>query len=331
MITVYGEALVDLVPVGKRALVPLEPALGGGPFNVARALGRMGSDVAFQSRLSSDNFGQALRSSLIDAHVDLSHCPTGEEPTSLAVASIGADGSASYQFYVEGTADRFADPVAVDKGFAVFGTLSLALQPAASRYAAVARACADAGVVVCLDPNIRPAFATEKHRTFLRDFLESVTVLKLSDSEVEFLGDTSHVPVVVTTSAAGLHVRAPFGECFEPSERMEGDDISDTIGAGDTVMAALAHQFDRLGGVNPDSADSADDSGFEGLSRDTLLALSESDWRSILRFAARAAAITISRPGADTPYARELYPETDIPANAPEPPPDFTFNFTLPD
>ena len=71
MITVYGEALVDLVPQDRSPLAPLVPALGGGPFNVARALGRLGADVSFQSRLSRDNFGEALAPSLLDAHVDL--------------------------------------------------------------------------------------------------------------------------------------------------------------------------------------------------------------------------------------------------------------------
>lgn len=280
MITVYGEALVDLVPAGTPPLAPLRPALGGGPFNVARALGRMGSTVSFQSRLSSDSFGRELRASLIDAHVALPHCPTGPEPTTLAVASTGDDGSASYQFYTEGTADRQAEPVPVSEGFAVFGSLSLALEPAASRYVAAARSSAEAGAVVCLDPNIRPATATEKHRAFLRG------MLKLSEDEVGFLGDTSNVPVVVTTSSNGIHVRAPFGQCSVAQHDVH---VVDTIGAGDTVMAALVHQFDR-----------------RGLGCDDLLNLNDSEWREILNFAAFAASITVSRAGADTPYAREL-------------------------
>lgn len=286
-ITVYGEALVDLVPVAKRPLGPLQPALGGGPFNVARALGRMGSQVAFQSRLSTDGFGQALKQSLIDAHVDLTRCTSGDEPTTLAVASLSEEGAAAYTFYVDGTADRFAEPQPVESGFAVFGTLSLALEPASLRYAEAARRSADAGAVVCLDPNVRPAFASEKHRLFLRGMLENITVLKLSDEEVEFLGDTSHVPIVVTTLGGdGIRVRAPFGTATVPTPRVE---VSDTIGAGDTVMAALVHQFAQ-----------------RGLDRPALLALDEKDWREILEFAARAAAITVSRPGADTPYAEEL-------------------------
>lgn len=287
MITVYGETLVDLVPSAPGPLAPLTPALGGGPFNVARALGRFGASVAFQSRLSSDAYGVVLRQSLLDAGVDLSLCPSGEEPTTLAVTALRDDGSASYTFYVNGTADRLAEPVPVEDGYAVFGTLSLALEPGSLRYAEAARASADNGAIVCLDPNLRPAFSSEKHRLFLRGLLESVTVLKLSDEEVEFLGDTSDVPVVVTTLGGdGIRVRAPFGVCEVQAPAVE---VADTIGAGDTIMAALVHQFDA-----------------RGLDRSALLALGEGEWREILNFAARAAAITVSRTGADTPYLHEL-------------------------
>lgn len=287
MITVYGEALVDLVPTNPGPLSPLTPALGGGPFNVARALGRLGADVAFQSRLSSDAFGAALRQSLIDDNVDLTRCSSGTEPTTLAVTALDNDGAASYTFYVDGTADRFAEPEPVASGYAVFGTLSLALEPASLRYAEAARKSADNGAIVCLDPNLRPAFMSEKHRLFLRGLMESVTVLKLSDEEIDFLGDTSHVPVVVTTMGGdGIRVRAPFGTVEVAAPAV---DVADTIGAGDTVMAALVHQFDA-----------------RGLDRSGLLALSEDEWRDILNFAARAAAIAVSRTGADTPYLHEL-------------------------
>lgn len=292
MITVYGEALVDLVPEREEnrqsaQLAPLVPALGGGPFNVARALGRLGADVSFQSRISTDAFGEALWQSLAEAGVNLDQCQRGPEPTTLAVAALGTDGAASYTFYVDGTADRLAEPTPVASGYAIFGTLSLALEPGAQRYAAAAEASARDGAVVCLDPNIRPAFASAKHRLFLRGMLDSVTVLKLSDEEVDFLGDTSRVPVVVTTlGGEGIAARGPFGHVQVAADRV---DVADTIGAGDTIMAALAYQFDA-----------------RSLDRDGVLALDASQWREILDFAARAAAITVSRTGADTPTAAEM-------------------------
>ena len=55
MITVAGEALIDLIvdPAGH-----VDPRLGGGPFNAARAVARLGLSVAFLGRLSGDRFGQ---------------------------------------------------------------------------------------------------------------------------------------------------------------------------------------------------------------------------------------------------------------------------------
>ncbi|SDS50530.1 PfkB family carbohydrate kinase [Corynebacterium timonense] len=287
MITVYGEGLIDLVPSAAGPLTPLVPSLGGGPFNVARALGRLGSPVAFQSRLSTDGFGEALVAALASASVDTTGVARGPEPTTLAVTSLRPDGSAAYTFYTEGTADRFAEPTPATGGFAVFGTVSLALEPAASRYAAAASASAAAGAVVCLDPNVRPFYATRSHREFLRSMLPSVTVLKMSDEEVGFMGDVSAVPVVVTTlGPAGIEVRAPFGTVRVGAPRTA---VADTIGAGDTVMAALVHEFDA-----------------RGLDRDGLRALDAGAWREILRFAATAAAITVSRRGADTPTRAEV-------------------------
>lgn len=126
MIVVAGEALIDLVPQGVPTdggpvteLPALAPRLGGGPYNTAVALGRLGSSVAFCSRVSRDAFGEALLGGLRAAGVDVSPVQRGDEPTTLAVASIGADGSAGYSFYVEGTADRlFAVPEALPHGHA---------------------------------------------------------------------------------------------------------------------------------------------------------------------------------------------------------------------
>lgn len=114
MIVVAGEALIDLVPQGRGALASLTPALGGGPYNTAVALGRLGSPTAFCSRTSLDAFGEALLDGLREAGVDVSPVQRGAEPTTLAVATIDTNGSAAYSFYVDGTADRlFAAPASL--------------------------------------------------------------------------------------------------------------------------------------------------------------------------------------------------------------------------
>ncbi|MBC3186035.1 carbohydrate kinase [Corynebacterium sp. zg-331] len=297
MITVYGEGLIDLVPADPTPLAPLRPALGGGPYNVAVAAARLGAEVAFQSRLSTDAFGEALTRALREEGVDTSGVQRGEAPTTLAVTSMDRTGSASYSFYTQGTADRLARPWATDAPIACFGTCSLALEPAASRYAEVLREMATRGALVALDPNIRAFSATTRHRAFLRSLLPDVTLLKLSEEEVEFLGGIEEIAapvIVITRGGEGLSVRTARARVDIPAVPVA---VADTIGAGDTVLAALLAYADRRG-WGPDS----------------LAGLGEADWRKVLRFAATGAALTCSRPGAQPPTRHEVLAAIDAPA-----------------
>ncbi|MFJ8145166.1 carbohydrate kinase [Streptomyces sp. NPDC096048] len=300
MIVVAGEALIDLVPQGTGALAALRPALGGGPFNTAVALGRLGSPTAFCSRVSHDAFGEALLDRLRETGVDVSPVQRGAEPTTLAVATVDADGSAAYSFYVDGTADRlFSVPAALPSGARAvsFGTCSLVLEPGASAYEELLRGTAARGVFTALDPNIRAGLIADPdaYRARFRSWLPSVSLLKLSAEDAEWLGGTPRewlsagpAAVVVTRGGAGLTAYTRDGsEYTVPGERV---DVVDTIGAGDTVNAALLHGLavrDALG------AEAVAGLGAEG-------------WAELLGFAARAAAVTCSRAGAEPPYAHEV-------------------------
>ena len=207
----------------------------------------------------------------------------------FAVTTIHEDGSASYNFYIEGTADRLVEPQLVPADIACFGTVSLALEPGASRYAQLLKDFAAQGTLVALDPNIRPFYATPEHRAFLADLLPHVTLLKLSDEEVEFLGDDliSQVPIVVVTRGSeGLSVRAGDTTLTVPAAQVT---VSDTIGAGDTIMAALLTQIDE-----------------RGLDAAALTTLDPAQWKDILSFAVAAAGITVSRKGANPPRREEV-------------------------
>ena len=303
MIVVAGEALIDLVPRGAGALAALTPALGGGPFNTAVALGRLGSPAAFCSRVSRDAFGEALLDRLRETGVDVASVQRGDEPTTLAVATLGTDGSAAYSFYVEGTADRlFTAPGALPAGTRAvsFGTCSLVLEPGASVYEELMRTASARGVFTALDPNIRAGLVpdADAYRARFRSWLPSVSLLKLSAEDAAWLGGSPKewlaagpAAVVVTRGGEGLTVfTRDGGEYAVPGERVE---VVDTIGAGDTVNAALLH---RLA-----ARDALSDAG--------VAALDAGGWADLLGFAARAAAITCSRAGAEPPYARELEPE----------------------
>lgn len=300
MIVVAGEALIDLVPQGRGALSPLTPALGGGPYNTALALGRLGSPTAFRSRVSSDAFGEALLDGLRRASVDVSGVQRGPEPTSLAVATIDAHGSASYSFYVEGTADRlFRLPAPLPEGTRAvsFGTCSLVLEPGATAYEGLMRSAAEAGLLVALDPNIRAALIPdpEAYRARFLSWLPSVSLLKLSEEDARWLGGDPRAwlaagpaAVVLTRGGEGLSVYTRDGATHSvPGEKVA---VVDTIGAGDTVNAALLHGLEAM----------------DALSAEALAGLGADDWTRLLRLAARAAAITCSRAGAEPPYASEL-------------------------
>lgn len=300
MIVVAGEALIDLVPQGTGALAGLKPALGGGPYNTAVALGRLGSPTAFCSRTSYDAFGEALLDGLRQAGVDVSAVQRGAEPTTLAVATIDANGSAAYSFYVDGTADRmFAAPAELpaDVRAVSFGTCSLVLEPGASAYEELMRTAAARGVFTALDPNIRAGLIpdADAYRARFKSWLPSVSLLKLSEEDALWLGGTPRewlaagpAAVVITQGGDGLTVFTRDGKVYPvPGEKV---DVVDTIGAGDTVNAALLHGLSAL----------------DALSSPALELLGTDGWTRLLRYAARAAAITCSRAGAEPPYASEL-------------------------
>ncbi|MCQ4083633.1 carbohydrate kinase [Streptomyces sp. RB6PN25] len=309
MIVVAGEALIDLVPVDASAggdLPALMPRRGGGPYNTAVALGRLGSDVAFCSRLSTDHFGDALLRGLQADRVDTRLIQRGDEPTTLAVAHVSDDGSADYTFYVVGSADRLfrmPDALPPQTRAVSFGTCSLVLEPGASAYEELMRHEAARGTFTVLDPNVRPGLIADAdaYRARFHSWLPHVTLLKLSEEDAAWIAQSDDLrtavkawlaagpaAVVLTRGSAGLAVLTREGAEFaESGRRIE---VVDTIGAGDTITAALLHRLDT----------------HSALSASGVGNLEAEEWHDVLGFAALTAALTCSRPGAQPPYAAEL-------------------------
>ncbi|MFE5074358.1 carbohydrate kinase family protein [Streptomyces halstedii] len=301
MIVVAGEALIDLVPeAAGNATAPLRPARGGGPYNTAVALSRLGSPVAFCSRISTDAFGTSLTDRLCEEGVALGMVRRGPEPTTLAVASLDTGGSATYTFYCQGTADRLftlPGPLPAETRAVSFGTCSLVLEPGASAYEELMCREARLGRFVALDPNIRAGLIPDPdaYRARFGRLLSSVSLLKLSEEDARWLGydiagwlAAGPAAVVVTQGEAGLTAYTRDGGAYSvPGEPVR---VVDTIGAGDTVNAALLHALSEL----------------DALSARTLAGLTEHAWRRVLGFAARAAAVTCARAGAEPPFAHEL-------------------------
>ncbi len=285
---------------GLRALLP---RMGGGPYNVALAAGRLGVPTGFLSRVSNDRFGVALVGRLHASGVDTALLQRGNEPTTLAVVALDEKGSARYTFYTEGTADRLvADPGPLPEDVTALslGTLGMVLEPGASTYETLLRRESARGVLTVLDPNIRAALIEDPaaYRARFKSWLPHVRLLKISDDDTEWLAegadpvDAAKVwtscgvdAVVLTRGAQGLSVITRAGEIAQvPSRRV---DVVDTIGAGDTVQGALLAWL-YSNGVRDVSTLDAD------------------GWRSALEFAAKAASITVSRSGAEPPTAEDM-------------------------
>lgn len=293
-----------MVPVADGDLAPLAPKLGGGPYNVAVALGRLSAPTSFLSRVSDDLFGDQLIKRLHASSVRTDLVQRGPENTTLAVVGLAEDGSARYSFYVEGTADRLVQdpgPLPAEARAVSFGTLSMVLEPGASVYEKVLRR-ESKRLLTVLDPNIRAGLIADPgaYRARFRSWLPDVGLLKVSVEDARWLAEEGDVieiarswisqgpaAVVLTKGGDGLSVITATGQVDVPPVQV---DVVDTIGAGDTVQGALIawlHDHDAL-------------------SVEKVAALSSNEWANALRYAGAAAAITCSRAGAEPPFASEL-------------------------
>ncbi len=301
MIVVCGEALIDMVhnEDGTQLAAP-----GGGPFNTARALARLGVPTAFLGRLSKDAFGQELSRRLAADGVSLDLTSVGPEPTTIAVADVDPEGLAEYEFLVQGTSapnltrDLVPERFGTDVTALHLGTLGLVLEPMASTLVELVHREHDQRVIM-LDPNIRTGIAPDaEYRERVFEVISQSAIVKASDSDLAWLyPDDDHeraaerildrgVALVVVT----LGARGAFGAHRDLRIRVDAPQVEvvDTIGAGDAFGAALlAWLHDH-----------------EAVRRD--ISLESDELQSALEFACLGAALTCAREGADPPWKWEM-------------------------
>lgn len=253
MIAVAGEALIDLV-VDASGSVTAVP--GGGPFNAARMIARLGGASCFVGRLSDDVFGRRLRTSLESDGVQIAVREPVAAPTTLAVAEVDHEGAARYRFYLDGTSApllRSEDlPASMMLGIdgLLLGGLGLTVEPIASTLLDLTSRRGD-GVVVMLDPNCRPQAIPDlaTYRGRLAAFLAHADVVKVSTEDLQIIDpDTavagaahnllSHGPlaVLVTDGAAPVKV---YTDGTELSVSVPSVAVVDTVGAGDAFAAGF--------------------------------------------------------------------------------------------
>lgn len=253
MITVAGEALIDLL-VSDAGEISAHP--GGGPFNVARAVARLGRPCQFLGRVSDDAFGRRLCAALQDAGVTLAVPAATTAPTTLALAEVDADGVADYRFYLDGTSAGQLAPGDVPPGVLasssaiVLGGLGLLAEPMASTLATLLLGTA-AATTVLLDPNCRPHAIGNlpAFRATVEGFLARTDVVKVSVDDLRLLDPRadartaarrlleSHPAAVLVTDGAGpVTVHTADGE---RTVRVPSVDVADTVGAGDAFVAGF--------------------------------------------------------------------------------------------
>lgn len=306
MIVCCGEALIDMLPresaAGESCFAPY---VGGAVFNTAIALGRLEIPVGFFTGISTDFFGAMLIDTLKASRVDLRYLKRSDLPTTLAFVRL-VDGHASYLFYDENTAGRMlelSDLPAIDDAVEAmhFSCISLIPEPCGSTYEALMRREHDRRVMM-FDPNIRSNFIRDKpsHLARMKRMLAMADIVKLSDEDLDWFGETGTTeeiaarwlklgPKLIVVTRGGRGAVA-----FSARHRVSVDAVKvqvvDTVGAGDTVNAGILASLREQG----------------LLTKAALADLTEEQIRSVLGFAGKAAAITVSRAGANPPWRHEL-------------------------
>jgi fructokinase len=297
VIVVCGEALIDRI--GGR------DSPGGGPFNTARALTRLGTPTQFLGRLSTDASGVQLRQLLAADGADLAMTSIGPDPTTLAIIEVDPRGHAAYRFLSEGTSAPNLTSQMVPASFDPsvnalhVGTLGLVFEPIATTIAGLVDR-EHANRLVMVDPNIREpmVLGTDGYRARLDRIIAQSTIVKASDADIDWMFPgiermaaartlLARGPrlVVVTLGSEGSVGMTANAEVRVPAPAVR---VVDTIGAGDAFGAALLawlHDHGRL-------------------SRD--LRLERDELRAALDFACLVASITCTRAGADPPRRSEL-------------------------
>lgn len=306
MILCCGEALIDMLPretaVGERAFAPYA---GGAVFNSAIALGRLGAPVEFFSGLSTDLFGQQLTRVLAESKAGTRYAHFSARPTTMAFVEL-KDGHATYVFYDEGTAGRMLSPqdlpdLADDVEALLFGAISLIPEPCGSTYEAL-MARESGRRVTMLDPNIRPGFILDRarHAERIQRMIGMADIVKLSDEDLSWFGEAGSREEIVTrwlergpkliVVTCGGDGAVGYTSNHSVSIKPDKVAVVDTVGAGDTFNAGILASLHEQG----------------LLSKATLADLSQDAIRQALALGAKAAAVTVSRAGANPPWRSEI-------------------------
>ena len=318
MIVVIGEALIDLIE-DKSTAGRYQAVVGGANANVAIALARAGAKQQLLARISSDAFGQKIHQRLVDNKVGLDFAIAAKEPTSVAIASIGSSGGASYSFYVENTADWgwTKDELPTQQTMSAigatalqFGCLTMAMPPGNAVVEAWAKEYFEKDLLTLShDVNVRPAlgFDAEAERVRVERVNSFSHLIKASDDDINWLygleaganvdqiawdwiGDSAKI-VFVTRGGDGASIYRRNKTKLDVASRKVK--VQDSVGAGDTFCANTLAQLQKIGALGSGA--------FERLG-----ALTDKQLVDIAKVSSVAASMACEKTGAEPPTDFEL-------------------------
>jgi fructokinase len=304
MITVVGESLVDVVARTGHDELTVHP--GGSPANVAVALSRLGQRTALVTQIGADDYGALIRTHLEGNGVEVILAGPAGQPTSRALATLDAQGAASYEFDLSW--DVRGLRLAEGSAAVHIGSLGVMLAPGGEQVLRLAEsACHGGDVVTSYDPNARPSVTPDRRAVaaVVERAAACAHIVKMSDEDLDFLfpgttpaqlaarflgGDRPTRLLVVTRGRDGAVVVTRHSRFSVPAIPVT---VVDTVGAGDAFTAALLAGLADSGLLSPDAL--------------AVRVVREEDLvREVVGRALGAAALTCTRPGADPPTAAEL-------------------------
>jgi len=296
-VLVVGEVLIDLIPDADQHLA----VVGGGPANTAKALANLGVKTYFIDGISTDNYGQMAKTELLSSDVLLDYAQYSNKPTCTAKVTLSKSGSASYEFAIADTAtfdfsDQWLpDPQSLKPSLLHIGTLATVIEPGASVLFKWAQSIAHIAQIV-FDPNIRPAVLGDRDEYVkkVEKWVAISSAVKVSDEDLNWLCPGKAIDEIVNKwLEVGVQlVVVTLGDkgitAYRKNEQISVDAVkvvvADTVGAGDTVGAVLVEAIVK--------------NGLDKLTGEAL--------KTMLNRAVKAAAITVSRTGANPPSKEEI-------------------------
>jgi fructokinase len=287
-VVVFGEALTDLVQhePGHWQGYP-----GGAPWNVARAMSRLGVPTAFAGSISKDTLGDELAAQSKTAGLDMRFLQRVDADPLVAIVPS----SHPPRYFFAGEADLHFDVQQLPEGWldsmqlCHFSCISLVRQPLGNRLVEVARMVKDSGKTISYDPNWRNLMDIRYREITFPAMVELADIIKLSDEDLrqiypglneeqaleELRGMNAVAQILFTRGAQGMALYVDNTKIEQAAIAVE---VADTVGAGDASMAGwLTSQF----------------SGVQQL-------------QARLQFSAACASISCTRPGAYAPTRAEV-------------------------